>query len=67
MIRYEDLCADVQRRRRERWAAILSGEPSGRPPGRRRRDPEQERLLLERDRARLAAMAPAVVAADPGD
>jgi hypothetical protein len=53
MIPYEDLCAEVRRLRQERWAAILAGEPSGRPPGRRPRDPEQEELLLQRDRERL--------------
>ena len=55
MTTYEELCADVRRRRRDRWAAILAGEVPGRPPGRRPRDGEQERLLLERDRRRLAA------------
>lgn len=53
MIRYEDLVADVRRRRRERWAEIVAGELPGRPPGRRPRDPEQEAILLEMDRARL--------------
>jgi len=54
VIPYDEFCAEVQRRRRERWAAILAAEPTGRPPGRRPRDEEQERLLLARDRARLA-------------
>ena len=56
MIPYERFREEVARRRRERWARILAGEPSGRPPGRRPRDPEQERILLERDRARLASL-----------
>ena len=50
---YEQVRLEIQRRRRERWARILASEPPGRPPGRRRRDPEQERLLLALDRARL--------------
>jgi hypothetical protein len=54
MITYDEFQADVRRRRRERWLAILAGETPGRVPGRRPRDPEQERLLLELDRARLA-------------
>ena len=53
MIRYEDFAEDVRRRKRERWARILASEPPGRAPGRRPRDEEQERLLLELDRARL--------------
>ncbi len=57
MIPYETFRAEVQRRRRERWAEILAGEPPGRPPGRRPRDPEQEALLLARDRRRLEARA----------
>lgn len=54
MISYEDFRAEVLRLRRERWAGILAGEPPGRPAGRRPRDPEQEAILLELDRARLA-------------
>lgn len=50
---YDEFQEDVQQRRRERWAKILASEPPGRPPGRRPRDPEQERLLAELDRARL--------------
>ncbi len=53
MILYEEFQAEVRRLRRERWAGILDGEPSGRVPGRRPRDPEQEALLLALDRARL--------------
>jgi hypothetical protein len=44
----------VRRRKRERWAEILAAEPPGRVPGRRPRDPEQEELLTELDRARVA-------------
>lgn len=54
MIRYEDLQEEVRQRRRERWLRILAGEAPGRLPGRRPRDPEQERLLAALDRARLA-------------
>jgi hypothetical protein len=57
VISYDDLCADVRKRREERWPAIVATEPPGRPPGRRPRDPEQERVLLERDRRRLAQHA----------
>jgi hypothetical protein len=50
---YEQARQEILERRRRRWARILASEPPGRPPGRRPRDPEQERLLLELDRARL--------------
>lgn len=53
MIAWEDFRDEVRRRKRERWAAILASEPSGRPAGRRPRDPEQERLLAELDRRRV--------------
>ena len=53
MIDYDDFQAEVQRLKRERWAKILAAEPPGRLPGRRPRDPEQERMLLRMDRARL--------------
>jgi hypothetical protein len=52
--RYDEVQAEIRRRKRERWAKILATEPAGRAPGRRPRDPEQERLLLRLDRARLA-------------
>ncbi len=55
-IRYEEFLADVQRRKRERWARILAAEGPGRVPGRRPRDPESERLQTEMDRRRLATM-----------
>lgn len=51
---YAQWMQEIQELKRERWARILASEPPGRPPGRRPRDPEQERLLLELDRARLA-------------
>ena len=54
MIDYDDFMRDVRQRKRERWVRILSGEPPGRAAGRRPRDPEQERMLLKLDRARLA-------------
>ena len=53
MIDYDEFQRDVQRRKRERWAKILATEPPGRAAGRRPRDPEQERMLLRLDRARL--------------
>ncbi len=53
MIDYDAFQAEVRRLKRERWAKILAAEPAGRPAGRRPRDPEQERLLLRMDRARL--------------
>lgn len=55
LIDYDEFQRDVRRRKRERWAKILATEPPGRPPGRRPRDPEQERMLLRLDRARLAS------------
>lgn len=54
MIAYEEFRHEVERRKRERWMAILNGEPPGRAPGRRPRDPVQEELLLRLDRRRLA-------------
>ena len=53
VIDYDDFQRDVQRRKRDRWAKILAAEPAGRAPGRRPRDPEQERMLLQLDRLRL--------------
>ena len=53
MIDYDEFQTEVQRRKRERWARILAAEPPGRAAGRRPRDPEQERMLLRMDRARL--------------
>ena len=53
MINYDEFQRDVRRRKRERWAKILATEPPGRAAGRRPRDPEQERMLLRLDRARL--------------
>lgn len=57
MIDYDDFVAAVKERKRARWVAILAAEPPGRAPGRRPRDPEQERLLLRLDRARRARLA----------
>ena len=51
---YEQMRREIQELKRERWARIVASEPPGRPPGRRPRDPDQERLLLSLDRARLA-------------
>ena len=53
LIDYDEFQRDVRRRKRERWAKILAAEPPGRAPGRRPRDPGQERMLLRLDRARL--------------
>lgn len=53
MIDYDEFQRDVRRRKRERWAKILATEVPGRAAGRRPRDPEQERMLLRLDRARL--------------
>jgi hypothetical protein len=54
VIRYEDFRAELERRKRERWARILASEPPGRAVGRRPRDPEKDRLLARLDRARIA-------------
>ena len=54
MIPWEEFRANVRRLKAERWADILASEPSGRAPGRRPRDPEQEALLTEADRRRIA-------------
>lgn len=54
MTTYDELQEDVRRRVRERFERIVAGEPCRRLPGRRPRDSEQERILLELDRARLA-------------
>jgi len=54
VIPFEDFRERVRRLKAERWADILAAEPSGRVPGRRPRDPEQERLLTELDRSRIA-------------
>lgn len=58
LIDYDEFQRDVRRRKRERWAKILASEPPGRAPGRRPRDPEQERMLLRLDRARLHERGP---------
>lgn len=54
MIPWNEFRARVRRLKAERWADILASEPPGRVPGRRPRDPEQERLLTELDRSRIA-------------
>ena len=64
MITYDEFQAGVQRLKRERWAQILAAEPPGRLPGRRPRDPEQERMLLKMDRARLERENPALLRPD---
>ena len=65
MIDYDEFQAEVRRLKRERWAKILAAEPPGRAPGRRPRDPEQERLLLRMDRARLQREQPFLLAQKP--
>lgn len=50
---WEEFREEVRRRKAECWIDILSGEPPGRPAGRRPRDPEQEALLAELDRLRV--------------
>lgn len=54
MIPWEEFRARVRRLKAERWPDILASEPTGRAPGRRPRDPEQEALLAEADRRRIA-------------
>ena len=58
MVDYDEFQAEVRRLKRERWAKILAEEPPGRSRGRRPRDPEQERMLLKMDRARLQREQP---------
>ena len=58
MIDYDEFQGEVRRRKRKRWANILATEPPGRAAGRRPRDPEQERMLLRLDRARLEKKGP---------
>ena len=53
-VEYEAFQEEVRRRKRAMRVKILASEPRGRPIGRRPRDPEQERLLLRLDSARLA-------------
>ena len=65
MIDYDEFQAEVQRLKRERWAKILAAEPPGRPAGRRPRDPEQERMLLRMDRARLERESPDLLRPNP--
>ncbi len=66
MIDYDEFQAEVRRLRRERWAKILADEPPGRVPGRRPRDPEEERLLLKMDRARLQRERPSLLSGKTG-
>ena len=54
MISWDEFRERVRRLKAERWADILAKEPPGRVPGRRPRDPEQEALLTEADRRRIA-------------
>ena len=65
MIDYDEFQAEVRRLKRERWAKILAAETPGRVPGRRPRDPEQERLLLGMDRTRLERERPSLLARKP--
>jgi hypothetical protein len=54
MIGWDEFRERVRRLEAERQADILAREPSGRAPGRRPRDPEQEALLVEADRRRIS-------------
>lgn len=54
MINWDEFRERVRRLKAERWPDILASEPPGRAPGRRPRDPEQEALLAEADRRRIA-------------
>lgn len=54
MSTYEDFIAEVRRRKAAIWAELLASEPTGPVAGRRPRDPEQEALLIELDRLRVA-------------
>ena len=54
MTSWDEFREKVRRLKQERWAAILAAEPPGRVAGRRPRDPEQEMLLTELDRQRIA-------------
>ena len=65
MIDYDEFQAEVRRLKRERWAKILAAEPEGRAPGRRPRDPDQERVLLRMDRARLQREQPCLLSSKP--
>lgn len=65
MIDYDEFQAEVRRLKRERWVRILAAEPPGRPSGRRPRDPEQERMLLRMDRARLERDNPDLLRPNP--
>lgn len=51
---WEEFREEVRRRKRAHWIAALNAEPPGRAPGRRPRDPEQEAILTELDRKRIA-------------
>lgn len=66
MIDYDEFQAEVRRLKRERWAKILAAETPGRAPGRRPRDPGQERLLLRLDRARLQRERPSLLSGKAG-
>jgi hypothetical protein len=57
VIDYEDFRRRVRALKDERWMRILNAEPPGRVPGRRPRDPEQERILTELDRRRVERSA----------
>ena len=65
MIDYDEFQAEVRRLKRKHWARILAAEPPGRPSGRRPRDPEQERMLLRMDRARLERENPDLLRPNP--
>ena len=65
MIDYERFQDEIRQRKRARWVRILAGEPAGRAPGRRPRDPEQERMLCRMDRARIEREHPQLLRPGP--
>jgi hypothetical protein len=65
MIDYDRFQEDLRDLKRARWMRILAGEPPGRAPGRRPRDPEQERILRAMDRARVEREHPELLRPRP--
>jgi len=65
VIDYDRFQEEIGQLKRARWVRILAGEPSGRAPGRRPRDPEQERMLRAMDRARIERERPELLQRRP--
>jgi len=57
MVEWEEFQERIRKRKAECWVEILLAEPPGRVAGRRPRDAEQEAVLTELDRRRLAKSA----------